>query len=101
MDWPHDPDADEGSEGGRKYDLAIFAKKVDDEMFPVTPQDCIEEFGDHPIRLDHERVIAASDVLDELPDEEYETREDFLTALGNAMREQDMWTFERERYTPA
>lgn len=98
MDWPHDPDGDEGSEGGRVYGLAIFAKKVADDDFPLTPSRCIEEFGDHPIRLDHERVVPASEILGELPEREFESKQSLLTALGSIMREVDLWTFERERY---
>ena len=37
MDWPHDPDGDEGSEGRRKYGHAVLAKKIDEEAdFPFT-----------------------------------------------------------------
>jgi|AntDeeMetagen192_2_1112575.scaffolds.fasta_scaffold07993_2 hypothetical protein len=31
MNWPHDLDGEEGSEGKRKYDMAIIVKKVDEE----------------------------------------------------------------------
>lgn len=100
MSWPHDPDGDEGSEGGRKYGLAIIAKKLDEDDVPLTPESCIESFGDHPIRIDHERVAAAADILEDVPDLEYETKEALLAAIGSAMRERGDWTFERERYAP-
>ena len=31
-DWPHDPDGEEGSEGGRKYGMAIVAKSLHDDL---------------------------------------------------------------------
>lgn len=98
MDWPHDPDGDEGSEGGRKYGLAIIAKQLDADDFPLDKAACLERFGDHPIRLDHETVIEASEALDGIDDGPYESQEELLTAIGSAMREAGLWTFERERY---
>ncbi|MFP4590518.1 MAG: DUF5785 family protein [Halobacteriales archaeon] len=98
MDWPHDPDGDEGSEGGRKYGLAVFAKKLGALEFPVDAEDCLEAFGDHPVRIDHARVVAAADVLEAIDDGPYETREALLAALGAAMRRRGWWTLEAERY---
>ena len=98
MDWPHDPDGEEGSEGGRKYGLAIIAKKLDDDALPVTRDECLEEFGDHPIRIDHEEVIAASEVLDAMDPGPFEEREEFLGAAGRAMRAGGYWSLESERY---
>lgn len=98
MDWPHDPDGEEGSEGGRKYGLAVIAKKLDDESFPLNREESLEQFGDHPIRLDHETVIAASELLDELEPGPYDTREEYLAAVATAMRRGGYWRFERERY---
>ncbi len=98
MDWPHDPDGDAGSEGRRKYGLAVFAKKVDEGDFPMTRADCIEAFGDHPVRLDHDRVIAAEAVLEAIDAGPYESQEALLSALGTAMRETGRWSLERERY---
>lgn len=98
MDWPHDPDGEAGSEGRRKYGLAVFAKKLADMDFPVTREACLETFGDDPIRLDHERVIPASDVLEGIDTGSYESREELLGALGSRMRERGQWSFERERY---
>ncbi|MFW6153263.1 MAG: DUF5785 family protein [Halobacteriota archaeon] len=100
MSWPHDPDGDEGSEGGRKYGLAIFAKKLDGEEFPLTPADCRELFGDDPIRIDHDRVVRAADILEDVPDREYESEATLLAAIGSTMRDRGDWTFERERYAP-
>lgn len=98
MDWPHDPDGDEGSEGGRKYGLAVIAKKLEDDDFPITKDDCLEAFGDHPIRLDADEVVAASTLLESMEPGPFETREELLTAVGESMRAGGHWTFEVEQY---
>lgn len=100
MSWPHDPDGMEGSEGGRKYGLALFAKKLDAEDFPLSVEDCIDRFGEDPIRLDHERVVPAHEILSLLETERFEEKQAFLAAVGAVMRAGGFWTFERERYTP-
>lgn len=98
MDWPHDPDGEEGSEGGRTYGLAVIAKKLDDDAFPLTRSDCIEQFGDHPVRLDHDEVVAVSDLLEFMDEGPFETRESLLAAAGESMRAGGYWTLESERY---
>lgn len=98
MDWPHDPDGEQGSEGRRKYGLAIFAKKLDDLAFPTTRAASLEAFGGHPIRIDHETVVAATEVLDGLDDGPFEDRRALRAGLGDAMREQGYWAFESDRY---
>jgi len=58
MDWPHDPDGEQGSEGGRQYGHAVIAKKVDEEGdFPLDRDSFVSEYGDDPIRIDHETVV--------------------------------------------
>lgn len=94
-DWPHDPDGDEGSEGRRKYGHAILAKKIDeDEDFPLTQAEYVEDYGDHPVRLDHETVISVADVFEHVDQEEFEDFPDFHKAVGEAMREAGYWTYE-------
>lgn len=99
MDWPHDPDGDAGSEGRRKYGLAVFAKKLDDLEFPASRSDCLDAFGQDPIRLDHDRVVPAADVLDHVGEGPYRSRAALLGALGEAMRRRGLWSLEAERYT--
>lgn len=98
MDWPYDPDGEEGSEGGRKYGLAVIAKKLDGDAFPLTKTDLLETIGDHPVRLDHEDVMAVADLLTAMEEGPFEDREALLAAAGNAMREKGNWTLEPERY---
>jgi hypothetical protein len=91
-DWPHDPDGEEGSEGMRKYGQAILAKKLDEDAdFPLAKADFVEEHGDHPVRLNHERVVSVADIMDLVEETEFETMVEFHRAVGRAMRANDMW----------
>jgi len=95
MDWPHDPDGDEGSEGRRKYGHAVLAKKLDEsEDFPVDAGEFVEEFGDHPVRVDYERVVSVADVFESIDDDAtFEDFPEFHTAVGEAMRGADYWPY--------
>jgi len=99
MDWPHDPDSDEGSEGRRKYGHAVLAKKIDEEEdFPFTADEYVEQYGDHPVRIDYERVVSIADVFEPIdPDTEFEAFPEFHVAVGDAMRELDYWPYRLER----
>ena len=95
-DWPHDPDGEEGSEGRRKYGHAILVKKVDEEEdFPLRAGEYLDRYGDHPVRLDEERVVSAADAFDGIdPDEEFADIVAFHQRIGEAMRENGLWTYE-------
>ena len=94
MDWPHDPDGDEGSEGMRKYDMAIIAKKVDEEEdFPLSREEFVAEYGDDPIRVNHEKVVALSEIFEHVEGEEFETMVDMHKAVGAAMRDGGFWDY--------
>ena len=92
-EWPHEPDGDEGSEGGRKYGMAIFAKKLEEYEFPVSIAEFTDEVGADPIRLNHERVVAASEILELVEIDEATTREEFFQAIGRAMRSGGFWEY--------
>ncbi len=94
MDWPHDPDGEEGSEGRRKYGHAVLAKKIDDDEFPVTAEWYVEQFGDHPVRLDAERVVSVREVFEGVEEEEFADFVEFHRAVGRAMRENGLWFYE-------
>ena len=95
MDWPHDPDGDEGSEGMRKYGMAVFAKKVDeDEDFPLEFEAFAERVGDHPIRINFRRVVPASEILAHVDAETATDMTDFHRKIGRAMREGGFWDFQ-------
>jgi hypothetical protein len=94
MDWPHDPDGEKGSEGRRKYGHAVLAKKVDDDDFPITREWYVSEFGDHPVRLDSERVVSVREILDAVDEAEFADFVEFHRAVGRAMRENGLWSYE-------
>ena len=98
MDWPHDPDGEEGSEGRRKYGHAVLAKKVnEDEDFPLTAEEYVEQYGDHPVRIDYETVVSVADIFEHVDQEEFEDFPDFHKALGRALREADWWPYRLEQ----
>mgnify|MGYP006303513531 CR=1 FL=1 len=95
MDWPHDPDGEEGSEGMRKYGHAILAKKLDEEEdFPLTATEYVDEYGDDPVRLNHERVVSVADIFEHVDQEEFEDMVTFHKAVGRAMRAGGYWEFD-------
>ncbi|MFB6308156.1 MAG: DUF5785 family protein [Haloarculaceae archaeon] len=97
MDWPHDPDGEEGSEGRRKYGHAVLAKKIDeDEDFPVSADEYVDEFGDHPVRIDYQTVVSVADIFEHVDGEEFDDFPEFHTAVGEAMREAGYWPYELE-----
>lgn len=94
MEWPHDPDGEEGSEGGRVYGQAIFAKKIDRDDFPLDIDDLSTAIGHHPIRLDHSRVVPAESILAEVDVDSVPDMEEFHRALGRAMRNGGYWSYD-------
>jgi hypothetical protein len=97
MDWPHDPDGEEGSEGGRKYGMAILAKKVEDEDFPIVFDRFARKINDHPIRINHDTVVPAGRIINRVPVREAEDKTEFNRAIGRAMREGGFWDYYPEQ----
>ncbi|WP_254533801.1 DUF5785 family protein [Natrinema gelatinilyticum] len=94
MEWPHDPDGEEGSEGKRKYDMAIIAKKVDEtEDFPLERDEFVAEHGDDPIRINYKKVVPMREIFEYAEPEEFETMVDMHKAVGDAMRAGDFWDY--------
>jgi hypothetical protein len=98
MDWPHDPDGEKGSEGRRKYGHAILAKKVDEsEDFPFTAAEYVEQYGDHPVRIDDETVVSVADVFEAIDeDADFADFPDFHTTVGEALRAEGYWPYRLE-----
>jgi hypothetical protein len=93
-DWPHDPDGEEGSEGMRKYGMAVVAKKVDEEEdFPIERDEFVAENGDDPIRINYQRVVALSDIFEHVDQERFEDFPDMHKAVGRAIREGGFWDY--------
>lgn len=101
MDWPHDPDGEEGSEGGRKYGMAILAKKVDeDEDFPIDVDEFVAEHGDEPLRLNYQRVVSVADVFEHVEEETFEDIVSFHKGVGRAMRAGGFWEYHPKGENP-
>ncbi len=95
MDWPHDPDGEQGSEGRRKYGHAVIAKKIDEnEDFPLSRDEFVAEYGDDPVRLDYERVVPLREIFENIEEAEFEDLVAMHKAVGRAMRENDQWFYE-------
>ena len=95
MDWPHDPDGEDGSEGKRKYGQAIIAKKIDEEEdFPLSVEEFVAEHGDDPIRIDYETVVSLRDIFEGVEGESFDAFVPFHKAVGKAMRENGYWFYE-------
>ena len=96
-EWPHDPDGEAGSEGRRKYGMAVLAKKVDEENdFPLSRSAFVEAHGDEPVRLDHSRVVSVAEIFEHVDSDEIEDMVEFHRAVGRAMRAGGF-----REYTPA
>lgn len=95
--WPHDPDGEAGSEGGRKYGQAVLAKKVDEESdFPLSAEEFTAAYGDHPVRLSHDRVVSVADIFEHVDNEAFESLTAFHRGVGRAMREGGLWEYETD-----
>ncbi|MFC7177618.1 DUF5785 family protein [Halosegnis marinus] len=94
MDWPHDPDGEEGSEGMRKFGHAVIVKKVDEEeSFPLDTAAFVEEYGDDPVRMDHETVVSLADVFEYVEEGEYDDIVSFHQAVGDGLRASPYWQY--------
>ena len=94
MDWPHDPDGEEGSEGGRKYGMAILAKKLnEDEDFPLSKAEFVENHADEPIRINYKRVVSVGDIFEHVSEDEFEDIVHFHKCVGRGMRAGDFWDY--------
>ncbi|SEV87469.1 DUF5785 family protein [Halobacterium jilantaiense] len=89
-DWVHDPDGEKGSEGGRKYGLAVLSKMTTEgEDFPLDAAAFVEEYGDSPVRLNHQRVVSVSEIFEHVDADEFETKVDFHKKVGAALQAAD------------
>ena len=94
MDWPHDPDGEEGSEGMRKFDMAIIAKKVDEEEdFPLERSEFVAAYGEDPIRINYKKIVPMREIFEHVEAEEFETIVDMHKAIGKAMRSGGFWDY--------
>jgi len=96
MDWPHDPDGEQGSEGRRQYGHAVLAKKINEEEdFPLSAADYVEQYGDHPIRIDYETVVSVEEIFGASRKRNSGTSSSSSTRnSARAMRENGYWFYE-------
>ena len=95
MDWPHDPDGEKGSEGGRQYGHAVIAKKVnEDDDFPLEADAFVAEYGDDPIRIDSETVVSLREIFEYIDKSEFSDIVDMHQTVGRAMRDGGYWFYE-------
>ncbi len=95
MDWPHDPDGEKGSEGGRQYGHAVIAKKLDEnEDFPLEAKTFVDDYGEEPIRIDHETVVSVREIFEHLDQSEFSDIVEMHKAVGRAMRNGGYWFYE-------
>ncbi|WP_089650035.1 DUF5785 family protein [Halobacterium hubeiense] len=92
--WPIDPDGEEASENMRKYGIAVLSKFVGDEdNFPVTKNELLEEYGGYPVRLNHQQIETVKDLLAAVDADKFETKQAFHRAVGGALRREQVWTY--------
>lgn len=93
-DWPHDPDGEEGSEGMRKYGIAVVAKKVDEETdFPLDVGEFVDEYGDDPVRINQETVVSLADIFEHVEEDSFSDKVAFNRGVGRALRRGEFWEY--------
>ncbi|MFB6124355.1 MAG: DUF5785 family protein [Halanaeroarchaeum sp.] len=96
-DWPHDPDGEKGSEGMRKFDMAVLSKMTDEEEdFPLQKAAFVEEYGDWPVRINHKKVVSVADIFDDVEEDAFENKVEFHRAVGRAIRKTGLWDYPPE-----
>lgn len=94
MDWPHDPDGERGSEGMRKFGHAVIVKKVDEEeSFPLEKAEFVAEYGDDPVRMDHETVVSLAEVFEYVSEDRFGDLVAFHQAVGDGLRDSPYWQY--------
>ncbi|MFB6082081.1 MAG: DUF5785 family protein [Halanaeroarchaeum sp.] len=96
-DWPHDPDGEKGSEGMRKFDMAVLSKMTDEEEdFPLEKTDFVQEYGDWPVRINFETVVSVAEIFEHVEADTFDDKVAFHKAVGKAIREQGLWEYRPE-----
>jgi hypothetical protein len=77
--------------------MAIIAKKIEDEDFPIVFDRFAREINDHPVRINHDTVVSAGQIINHVPISEAEDKTEFNRAVGRAMREGGFWDYYPEQ----
>ena len=91
--WPFDPDGEEGSNEGRRYDMAILSKFEPKDAFPLSVETFLERHGEKPVRMNYQTVLSVADLFEPIEAEHFETKTDFHHAVGDAIRARNRWQY--------
>lgn len=91
--WPIDPDGKEGSNGGRRYDMAVLSKFEPATAFPMTAETFLERHGEKPVRMNHRTVRSVAELFEALSVDRFETKTEFHRAVGDAIRSGGGWEY--------
>ena len=91
--WAIDPDGEQGSNGRRRYDMAILSNFEPKDAFPMTAETFLQRHGDKPVRMNHDTVVSVRDLIGNVSVETFETKTAFHSAVGDAIREGNYWTY--------
>ncbi|MFW5900492.1 MAG: DUF5785 family protein [Halodesulfurarchaeum sp.] len=92
-EWPIDPDGENGSNGLRRFDMAILSKFEPADAFPMEAEDFLDRHGDKPVRFNYRTVGSVAEIFEHLPGESFETKTEFHNAVGDAIRKGGFWEF--------
>jgi hypothetical protein len=65
----------------------------ENDDFPLEKSAFLEEFGEWPVRINHEKVLSVADIFEHVEEESFETKVDFHRAVGDAMRRANIWDY--------
>jgi len=91
--WPFDPDGEEGSDGLRRFDMAVLSRFEPKSAFPMRAATFLDRHGEKPVRVNYRTVLSVADLLDGLEDETFETKTAFHRAVGEAIRARGDWEY--------
>ncbi|MDZ7850605.1 MAG: DUF5785 family protein [Halodesulfurarchaeum sp.] len=92
-DWPIDPDGEEGSNGMRRFDMAILSKFEPKESFPLSVETYLDRHGAKPVRINHRKIHSVAEIFEHLSVDSFETKTEFHRAVGDAIRAAGLWDY--------
>lgn len=95
-DWPIDPDGEEGSNGMRRFDMAVLSKFEPNESFPLTAEEFLDRHGTKPVRINHRKIKSVAEIFEHLEVDSFETKTEFHRAVGDAIRSAGLWDYHPE-----
>ena len=96
-DWPFDPDGEDGSDGLRRFGMAVLSGLEPKSAFPMSAETFLDRHGKKPVRVNYQTVVSVADLLDGLDGETFETKTAFHRAVGERIRARGDWEYTVER----